>query len=253
MNAFLIIDAILLLIAAITAIAVIRVSNLFSATLLMGFFSLIMALIWTNMNAMDVAFTEAAVGAGISTLLLLGALVVTGRSEKVSVNYDRFNWMALLIVTITGGALIYGTVDMPAFGDRSATIHQHRARALMRQSVGKIDRPEDRGHIPETQKGWAALEKRSQDHEQLVEEHFTPHLVENLGEEEIADWQMHDDFAHHVPNTVTTLLASYRGYDTMFETAVIFTAGAGMTLLLRRRRDDDDPSTRAKIKTDRES
>lgn len=38
----------------------------------------------------------------------------------------------------------------------------------------------------------------------------------------------------HAPNTVTAVLASYRGYDTMFETAVIFTAGAGMILLLRR-------------------
>jgi hypothetical protein len=123
----------------------------------------------------------------------------------------------------------------------------------MRQSVGKIDRPEDRGHIPETQKGWATLERRAKDHEQLVEEHFAPHQVESLDGEEIADWQMHDDFAHHVPNTVTTLLASYRGYDTMFETAVIFTAGAGMTLLLRRRRDEEGLSASAKTETDRES
>ena len=48
-----------------------------------------------------------------------------------------------------------------------------------------------------------------------------------------------DDFEGHVPNTVTSLLAAYRGYDTMFETAVIFTAGLSMVLLLRRREDDE--------------
>ena len=48
-----------------------------------------------------------------------------------------------------------------------------------------------------------------------------------------------DDFNGHVPNTVTSLLAAYRGYDTMFETAVIFTAAMSLILLLRRRREDD--------------
>lgn len=40
-----------------------------------------------------------------------------------------------------------------------------------------------------------------------------------------------------VPNMVTSVLADYRGYDTMFETSVIFTAGITVMLLLRRKRD----------------
>jgi multicomponent Na+:H+ antiporter subunit B len=39
-----------------------------------------------------------------------------------------------------------------------------------------------------------------------------------------------------VPNIVTSVLASYRGYDTFGETTVVFTAGAGVVALLRRRR-----------------
>jgi hypothetical protein len=42
-----------------------------------------------------------------------------------------------------------------------------------------------------------------------------------------------------VPNAVTAILASYRGYDTLGETAVVFTAGIGVLMLisgLRRRR-----------------
>jgi multisubunit Na+/H+ antiporter MnhB subunit len=42
-----------------------------------------------------------------------------------------------------------------------------------------------------------------------------------------------------VPNAVTSVLADYRGYDTMFETSVIFTAGIAVMMLLRRSRDGD--------------
>ena len=42
-----------------------------------------------------------------------------------------------------------------------------------------------------------------------------------------------------MPNTVTSLLAAYRGYDTMFETTVIFVAGVSLLLLLRRRREGE--------------
>ena len=44
-----------------------------------------------------------------------------------------------------------------------------------------------------------------------------------------------------VPNVVTAVLASYRGYDTLGETTVVFTAGAGVIALLRRRRKDRTP------------
>ncbi len=41
-----------------------------------------------------------------------------------------------------------------------------------------------------------------------------------------------------VINMVTSVLASYRGYDTLGETTVIFTAGISVILLLRRKRDE---------------
>ena len=47
-----------------------------------------------------------------------------------------------------------------------------------------------------------------------------------------------------IPNVVTSVLASYRGYDTLGETAVIFTAGVGVLALLgirRRRRKEPEP------------
>ncbi len=210
-------DMVLLTLAAILAIAVISVRNLLSATMLAGLYSLLMAMIWQNMNAVDVAFTEAAVGAGISTVLLLGTLSHTGRRTK---QRPAVNWGALLLVGITGGILIYGTLDMPRIGDPNAPIHTGRVVQQLAQRVGKVDA--NGVHTP-----WEYNSMANQG------EHF---------EEAQAGEHPHpeDDFAGHSPNTVTSLLASYRGYDTMYETAVIFTAGMALVLLLRRREEGAD-------------
>jgi multicomponent Na+:H+ antiporter subunit B len=202
----LVLDIFLLLLVAATAIAVISVRSLFSATILAGIYSLLMALVWTNMHALDVAFTEAAVGAGISTILLLGALVRTKRFAK---RERLIEPKALLICVATGLVLIYGTFDMPRFGVPDAPIHtgpvtqDHTKPSLLLQNVGKHPSaaPRDKGH---------------------------PH-----------EGHPDDDFNGHVPNTVTSLLAAYRGYDTMFETTVIFVAGVSLLLLLRRRREGE--------------
>jgi multicomponent Na+:H+ antiporter subunit B len=196
----LVLDIMLLLLVAITAIAIIRVRSLLAATILAGIYSLLMALVWTNMHALDVAFTEASVGAGISTILLLGALVLTKREAKPA---PLINWPALAVCLMTGGLLVYGTLDMPAFGDPKAVLHTYRVPKLMQQNVGKHESaaPRDKGHAHEGHPD--------------------------------------DDFNGHVPNSVTSLLAAYRGYDTMYETTVIFVAGASLLLLLRRRREGE--------------
>lgn len=165
-----------------TAIAIAKLDRLFAVVMLSGVFSLLAALLFVNMDAVDVAFTEAAVGAGISTVLMLGTIALTARVEKPSRHSPA---IPLLVCTITGAALIYGTLDMPNFGDANAPVHTH---------VG-------------------------------------PDYLEN-SQHEIG-----------VPNVVTAILASYRGYDTLGETAVVFTAGIGVLLLisgLRRRRDVDE-------------
>jgi multicomponent Na+:H+ antiporter subunit B len=211
-NPILILDVFLLVLVAAVAVAVISVRSLLSATILAGVYSLLMALVWTNMHALDVAFTEAAVGAGISTILLLGALVLTKRFAK---REPVVHVPALLVCVATGLVLIYGTSDMPKFGDPNAPIHTYRVPRLLDQTVGKHETaaPRDQGH---------------------------PH-----------EGHPDDDFSGHAPNTVTSLLAAYRGYDTMFETTVIFVAGVSLLLLLRRRREGElgvlasSPSKRA--------
>lgn len=154
-----------------TAIFIAMSRDLFASVMLTGIYSLLSAVFFVLMDAVDVAFTEASVGAGISTILMLSTLTLTGQFEDPS----RHNTsLGLVVVTITGALLIFGTTDMPAFGLATAPIQTHVA----------------------------------------------PHyLVESMGEV-------------GMPNVVTSVLASYRGFDTFGETVVIFTAGIGVLTLL---------------------
>ncbi len=167
------VDIVLLVFLAVTGIAVIRMRNLFAAVMLAGIYSLVSAGLFVVMDAVDVAFTEAAVGAGISTVLLLGTLALVGYKEREPRHAPL---LPLVVVVITGGILVYGTSQIPPFGDPADPAHQHVAPYYLEDSYEEI----------------------------------------------------------HIPNVVTSVLASYRGYDTMGETAVVFTAMVGVLLLLAR-------------------
>jgi multicomponent Na+:H+ antiporter subunit B len=106
------------------AIAIVRMKDLFAVVMLVSIYGLLSASFFVAMDAVDVAFTEAAVGAGISTLLMLVAITMAGRSEKTQRHKPL---LALFVVAITGGLLIYGTLDMPYFGATDAPIHEHVA------------------------------------------------------------------------------------------------------------------------------
>jgi multicomponent Na+:H+ antiporter subunit B len=167
------VDVAVLLLLCVTALVIIRQRNLFAAVMMTGIYSLLSAGLFVVMDAVDVAFTEAAVGAGISTVLMLGTLALVGHQERKPKHRPI---LPLLVVTLTGGVLVYGTLDMPPFGDPDNPIHHHVA----------------------------------------------PHYLEE-SEHEIG-----------IPNVVTSVLASYRGYDTMGETTVVFAAVVGVLLLLAR-------------------
>ncbi len=75
-------DLLILALVVICALAVINVKDLLSATVIFGVYSFLMCLLWAEMGAVDVAFTEATVGAGISTVLFLAAILRTSRRSK---------------------------------------------------------------------------------------------------------------------------------------------------------------------------
>lgn len=168
---------------AATAISIILLRDLFAAVMLSGIFSLLSATLFVLMDAVDVAITEAAVGAGISTILLLATLNLTvSRAKDKGADFQK---IPFLVVLITGGALVFSTLDMPHYGDPDAPIHHHVA----------------------------------------------PRYVENSAGE-------HGEIG--VPNMVTSILASYRGFDTLGEVAVIFTATVGVLLLMQTPKKKDE-------------
>jgi uncharacterized MnhB-related membrane protein len=75
-------DLFLLTFAIITAIAAISLKDLLSCVIMMGVFSFFMSMLWTEMGAPDVAFTEAAVGAGVSTAFFVAAIYNIRRGSK---------------------------------------------------------------------------------------------------------------------------------------------------------------------------
>ncbi len=76
------IELIILLIVVICGIAALTLKDLLSAAILFGAYSFMMCLLWAIMGAVDVAFTEASVGAGISTVLFVAAVFQTSRRSK---------------------------------------------------------------------------------------------------------------------------------------------------------------------------
>ena len=172
----------LLTLLAIIAVAIVRTENLFVAVMLTSIFSLLMAANFFILDAADVALTEAAVGAGVTTVIFLSALSLTAERER---SLTRERHLAIFVVIVTALVLIYATFDKPRLGDPQAPVHLHVAP-------------------------WY-LEK-------------TPELI-------------------GIPNVVTAVLGSFRGYDTLGEVFVVFTACIGVLFLLGSKRDPESTAS----------
>ena len=75
-------DAVMLLLLITTAVAVARARDLLAAVVIFSMYSLLLTLVWQHRGAPDVAMTEAAVGAGVTTVLFLITIARTSRREK---------------------------------------------------------------------------------------------------------------------------------------------------------------------------
>ena len=89
----------------ILGIAIIYLGSLFAAVMLTGIFSLVAACLYVSMDAVDVAFTEAAVGGGIATLLFLSTIALTTSQEKTR---REISFPAFFVVVLTGFVLMFG-------------------------------------------------------------------------------------------------------------------------------------------------
>ena len=165
------------MVAVAVAVAVLR--NLFAAVMLFAIYSLSAAALFVALDAVDVAFTEAAVGAGASSILMLATLAATSSRERALRRRRALPFALCLALAVV---LLAGLRDLSPVGDAGSPPHTHVAPRYLDESATEVG----------------------------------------------------------VPNVVTAVLASYRGYDTLGEVVVIFTAGLGVTALLgghfRRRR-----------------
>ena len=128
----------LLSLLVITAIGIVRSHNLFTGVMLSGIFSLLMAANFFVLDAADVALTEAAVGAGISTVLLLGALALAPPRER---REHGGRWLAVAVVSLTTIVVIYATFQNPHLGDPNAPVHVHVAPWYLEQTPELIGIP----------------------------------------------------------------------------------------------------------------
>jgi multicomponent Na+:H+ antiporter subunit B len=155
----------------VVTVAITRQRSLFGVVVLASIYSFLMATVLVVLDAVDVAMTEASVGAGISTVLLLAALHLI---KTLELRPAKTSILPLLASLATGAVVIWGALALPPFGAADSPIHRH----------------------------------------------VVPRYVERSLEET------------NVPNLVSSILADYRGYDTLGETTVIFAAGIGVLALL---------------------
>ena len=168
----LLLDGSLLALLVVVAFAIVRMRSLFAIVMLQGVYSLVSAAWFVSLDAVDVAFTEAAVGAGVSTVLMLSAMLLADRNSSPVPMRRQLG--ALVVVLVAGAAMLYAVGDMPAFGDPNSPANSYVGMDFMAKTAEEIK----------------------------------------------------------IPNVVTAVLASYRGYDTFGEAVVIFSAGLGVLLLL---------------------
>src|SRR5690606_20219199 len=126
-NANLLIDLSLLTMLVLVAFFMVRSRQLFAIVMLSGIYSLLSAAFFVSLDAVDAAFTEAAVGPGVSTDWMLGAMLLRPRREKpITAGGSP---VALAVAVLVGAALIYATFDMPAFGDAASPANSYIGEA----------------------------------------------------------------------------------------------------------------------------
>ena len=171
-------EILLLVLLITTAAGAILVKDLISSVLILGFYSFLLALVWAWLGAVDVAFVEAVVGAGLATVFFLLTLFGTAPKDT-RIRRPAPPLVALLGLPLLGLLLLYAVEDFPKFGDPESPASAHVSPEYLKNSLKETD----------------------------------------------------------TPNVVTAVLMDYRAFDTLIETAVIFTAGIACALVLRRNQE----------------
>lgn len=158
------------------ALATALLRDVLSVIIASAAYSLGIAILWVLLQAPDVALTEAAVGAGVMTLLFLLTVAKTV-NPSTEARFESVRPRTFVVLACFLGVMLVTVPALPAIGDPGAPV-----------AGGEV----------------------------------TNYYLDNAYEET------------EVKNAVTAVLAAYRGFDTLGEAAVVFTAGVAVLLVLRR-------------------
>ncbi|MDC1152406.1 DUF4040 domain-containing protein [Nitrospinaceae bacterium] len=126
-------EILLLLLVLVTAAGAIMVKDLLSSVLLLGSYSFFLALVWAWLGAVDVAFVEAVVGAGLATVLFLLTLFGTDPKDT-RLRRPPPSLAKLIVFPLLGVLLLYAASDLPGFGDPNSPASIHISPTYLEQS-----------------------------------------------------------------------------------------------------------------------
>jgi multicomponent Na+:H+ antiporter subunit B len=133
-------DVPFLILLILLAFLAVRVKRLFSAVVAFGAYGFVLALEWALMGAVDVAFTEAVIGAGAWTVFMLAALRQTGEEEGRA-DRKRLRPGGMLAVLGLGAMLVISTERMPRWGDPASPASSHVSPRYIEQAVAETATP----------------------------------------------------------------------------------------------------------------
>jgi multicomponent Na+:H+ antiporter subunit B len=165
----------------IISLNIIFLKNTFSVIVNTSLVSLLSVIFYIIMDAVDVAFTETAVGVGISGAILLSTLSLTKNSDSKTSYSNYFKFFVFICLFLIGIIIIQALLSAPEFMSQNAPYNNDIYIKYISESY-------------------------------------------NL---------------YHIPNFVTIILGSYRGYDTLGETTVIFTAALGVYIILSKNKESN--------------
>lgn len=130
----------LLVLLIITAAGAMMVKDLISAVFILGSYSFLMALVWAWLGAVDVAFVEAVVGAGLATVFFLLTLFGT-RPKDTRIQRSPTPPVAFIGLLLLGLLLLYAAEDLPSFADSRSQANVHISSDYLTDSMQQTATP----------------------------------------------------------------------------------------------------------------
>lgn len=136
-------DLLLFAVLILAAVLALRLADLLGAVVVLGAYSLFAALLFAGMGAVDVAFVEVVLGAGVTGLLFIATILATGRrAEAAEAAAGRGRpWLVAPLIAAFVALMLFASVDLPDRGDPNAPAHQHVAAQYLRRALDETATP----------------------------------------------------------------------------------------------------------------